>query len=53
VQNSYAYTTTSSTSFTAPPQGTGPSPYACAFAVTPVYPNGKSGNTVRLQDLGC
>jgi Dual-action HEIGH metallo-peptidase len=53
LQNYYTYTTTSSTSFTAPPQGTGANPYACAFMVTPVYPNGRTGHAVRLQDLTC
>lgn len=51
--SSYTITTTSSTTFSDPGQGTGASPNACAYWVTPIYPSGKEGRSVRSQDVTC
>lgn len=51
--SSYDITTTSSTTFTDPGQGTGASPYACSYYVVPIYPNGKTGYGVRSGDVTC
>lgn len=51
--NSYAITTTTSTTFSDAGQGTGAAPYACSYQITPIYPSGKDGPTTRSQDVTC
>lgn len=49
----YTITTTSSTTYSDPGQGTGAAPYDCSYLITPIYPNGKEGLTVRSQGVTC